>query len=583
MTSAALAGPSSLSHTFSLVLKSPVKFGISSSLSQPSSFVSILSASLVTHAYIVVQIVVLADYVVSGDPLFVTEEDDLGDLDLAEDEKTLPECKIKRNYSCSNCDYFTQNPRHYLYHLRDVHDEKVKIYECPNCLYASKHFQKLLRHTKMVHGSMDGVEMPENSRSYKNRKRSADEELEDVDSDGDDDDVNKNSSFKCTMCSYTARNQGQLSKHEREEHIKAKYFKCNKCTYATNIKARLHEREEHIKAKYFKCNKCTYATNIKARFTKHTKYHSMPMIKCELCDFRTPYKWNLDRHQAHEIPFDADDQNHNGSGAFKCSACNFTADIKQSLTVHEMNHHVPPVGQAAGLGVGRRRNKVGASDTVQTEEAAQVVRSGATDNISAASEADESSTPPSNNNNNNTNNNNNNNKIIIAEKKPIPRKIPPCKKTKSESNSAYGSDFIDPDDIIHHANGNIYIKNKCKLCNYKSAWDGEMAKHEEKVHNIVRTNGTTPKPTKKTVRPIPNLIPIPAQAALTLKNPSRYYSPVLMMTAPPPAVSEPVYSQKDYNDICAKSANSDLKDLASLFGSEDMFKKPEKAEVTPNK
>lgn len=273
--------------------------------------------------------------VVSGDPLFVTEEDDLGDLDLAEDEKTLPECKIKRNYSCSNCDYFTQNPRHYLYHLRDVHDEKVKIYECPNCLYASKHFQKLLRHTKMVHGSMDGVEMPENSRSYKNRKRSADEELEDVDSDGDDDDVNKNSSFKCTMCSYTARNQGQLSKHEREEHIKAKYFKCNKCTYATNIKA---------------------------RFTKHTKYHSMPMIKCELCDFRTPYKWNLDRHC----------KNHNGSGAFKCSACNFTADIKQSLTVHEMNHHVPPVGQAAGLGVGRRRNKVGASDTVQTEEAAQV-------------------------------------------------------------------------------------------------------------------------------------------------------------------------------------------------------------------
>lgn len=279
--------------------------------------------------------------VVSGDALFASSEDDLVDdfsvdLGVADEEKNLPECKIKRNYSCSSCEYFTQNPRHYLYHLRDVHNEKVKIYECPNCLYASKHFQKLLRHTKMVHGSTDGVEMPENSRS-KGRKRLPEEELEEQpDSDGDGEVENKNS-FKCTMCTFTARNQGQLSKHEREEHIKAKYFKCGKCTYATNIKA---------------------------RFTKHTKYHSMPMIKCELCDFRTPYKWNLDRHC----------KNHNGSGAFKCSACNFTADIKQSLTVHEMNHHVPPVGQAAGLGVGRRRNKVGASDSALTEEAIAQVR-----------------------------------------------------------------------------------------------------------------------------------------------------------------------------------------------------------------
>lgn len=31
---------------------------------------------------------------------------------------------------------------------------------------------------------------------------------------------------------------------------------------------------------------------------------------------------------------------------------------------------MPPVGQAAGLGVGRRRNKVGASDTTAAEEQA---------------------------------------------------------------------------------------------------------------------------------------------------------------------------------------------------------------------
>lgn len=111
-----------------------------------------------------------------------------------------------------------------------------------------------------------------------------------------------------------------------------KLLKCTVCDYTTLYRAQLveHERDEHNKTKFFRCEKCSYVTHIKARFSKHVKYHSMPMIKCNMCDFRTPYKWNLDRHM----------KNHGGAGPFKCTACNFTADIKQSLTVHEMNHHV---------------------------------------------------------------------------------------------------------------------------------------------------------------------------------------------------------------------------------------------------
>lgn len=261
--------------------------------------------------------------------------------------KELPDCKVRRNYTCPCCDFFTQNPRLYLYHLRDVHNQRIKVYECPSCLYASKHFQKLLRHSKMVHGTSEGVNAADTSR--KSRRRSAtdvadeSEESQQLSQEHLDEDVGFDEMlaedpdrpvlFKCSVCDFSSRNRVQLNKHEREEHIKTKFFRCSKCTYVTHIKA---------------------------RYTKHVKYHSMPMIKCDMCDFRTPYKWNLDRHC----------KNHNGKGAFRCSACNFTADIKQSLTVHEMNHHVPPVGQAAGLGVGRRRNKVGASDTTAAEEAA---------------------------------------------------------------------------------------------------------------------------------------------------------------------------------------------------------------------
>lgn len=141
-------------------------------------------------------------------------------------------------------------------------------------------------------------------------------------------------------------------------------------------------------------------------------------------------------------------------------------------------------------------------------------------------------------------------------------KVIPVKKLKTNNSQdqqhGFGSDFIHPDDIIHHANGNIYIKNKCKLCNFKSAWSGEMARHEKKVHNIVRNTG---KITKKTPRPVPNLIPIPSQS---------FRTPKLADSPPPPP--EPIMSEKDINDICAKSANSTLRDFAPLFDSEDVFK-----------
>lgn len=144
-----------------------------------------------------------------------------------------------------------------------------------------------------------------------------------------------------------------------------KVFKCILCEFSTTDEPQLihHEKDEHSDTKFYRCEKCSYVTHIKARFSKHVKYHSMPMIKCMLCDFRTPvsvncvrlnekqhfqfplsqfppqYKWNLDRHM----------KNHGGNGPFKCSVCNFTADIKQSLTVHEMNHHIPPLANSMDI------------------------------------------------------------------------------------------------------------------------------------------------------------------------------------------------------------------------------------------
>ncbi|XP_058055902.1 uncharacterized protein LOC131207308 [Anopheles bellator] len=88
------------------------------------------------------------------------DDDDDEDERLSRAEQVLPQCKVKRNYSCGHCRYFTQNPRQYLTHLRDTHGEKIVINGCPRCLYASRHHQKLVRHMKMVHGAAGPTSEP---------------------------------------------------------------------------------------------------------------------------------------------------------------------------------------------------------------------------------------------------------------------------------------------------------------------------------------------------------------------------------------------------------------------------------------
>ncbi|XP_047987022.1 zinc finger protein Xfin-like isoform X1 [Leguminivora glycinivorella] len=262
--------------------------------------------------------------------------------DAAEDFE-LPQCKIRRNYNCTKCTFYTQNPRVYLVHTRDVHFERFKIYDCPHCVYASRHHQKLVRHIKMVHAAPSQVvkaDLEPPPAPVATTTAEPEERIEDL-----------------------------LEEVEDTEEIQLDLEDCieesmdHSADMEVEVDRAVAEEPSDLpkdKTKFFSCTKCNYVTHIRARFTKHVKYHSMPMIKCTMCDFRTPYKWNLDRHM----------KNHGGTGSFNCSMCNFTADIKQSLTVHEMNHHTPPVGQSVAS---RRRNRVGASDIALADAARALI------------------------------------------------------------------------------------------------------------------------------------------------------------------------------------------------------------------
>lgn len=259
----------------------------------------------------------------------------------AKDDGGLPQCKIKRNYSCNSCSYFTQNPRHFLAHLRDVHGEKIIINECKHCLYASRHYQKLVRHMKMVHGSTEGLEEQAQSRKRASQLAREQKKRRQMASGGDctseipvsiipvpilkakqtDKTATAATRDNPTPSASSSASDAVASNNVNDIYFNRKFLKCSLCDFSTLYRTQIveHERDEHNKTKFFRCQKCSYVTHIKARFSKHVKYHSMPMIKCIMCDFRTPYKWNLDRHM----------KNHGGTGPFKCSACNFTADIKQ--------------------------------------------------------------------------------------------------------------------------------------------------------------------------------------------------------------------------------------------------------------
>ncbi|CAK1549727.1 unnamed protein product [Leptosia nina] len=238
--------------------------------------------------------------------------------DAAEDID-LPDCKIKRNYSCTKCKFYTQNPRVYLMHTRDVHFERFKIYDCPQCTYASRHNQKLMRHIKTHHAEarMDTFKAITNTAESAEEQRNMEDLMEEVE---DNDDM-------------------QVDIEECEEPSDRQKVDEQPIVEGTAGKRLI---------KFYSCEKCCYVTHMKTRYTKHVKYHSLPMIKCSVCDFRTPYKWNLDRHM----------RNHGGSGNFQCTVCNFTTDIRQSMTVHEINHHEQSSGQARS----NRRNRVGGSD-----------------------------------------------------------------------------------------------------------------------------------------------------------------------------------------------------------------------------
>ncbi|XP_050530086.1 uncharacterized protein LOC126899338 isoform X2 [Daktulosphaira vitifoliae] len=442
---------------------------------------------------------------------------------------SLPQCKVKRNYACTKCNYYTQNPRFFLFHQKNVHAEKIRVYECSQCLYASKHSQKLQRHIQMVHVAGKGkAAAAAAATAYKLKVQ----RVEKVDARAPMGNAVPSAAKRSKMSASAVPVQTRSERddddddereqdHRREPSTtddRTVYVRCSVCPFGSHsqILVNRHEKVAHLKKKFFRCMKCNYVTHMKARYTKHVKYHTMPMIKCDDCDFRTPYKWNLDRHN----------RNHTANGAYKCSSCSFSADIKQSLTVHEMNHHVPPIGNV--LPAAKRRYRVGASDAPGSAvDGTEIVTYETTKDGVVE---------------------------IMTETKSTPNscsKVNPVKSIVKKS-------------VVNTA-GNISVNLfACSLCDYTSPYEYELKAHGERMHSNV--SSAVPKK-KSAPRPLPKLIPITdrqQQQQQHLRNTAadRPPSPAFKMVSTTAPVSE-----EDFNRLKA-ARSSLLGDFVSLIDDE---------------
>lgn len=255
--------------------------------------------------------------------------DDQGD---GEDTPSLAPTKIRRTYTCVKdaCMFRTSNPREFLYHRRDVHNEKVVINECPHCVYACQYTQKLRRHIQLIHkiqvtpkrGRMPkrpGAGTPDSAKLVKSVKST-----KSVASAASSPEYGQN--LFLDMQQYQSYLQ---SLHEGTFHAIAearlRYRKAFKSNFEPTANGRhvdndfategdsadskqfdcdVQDEEEWqnldelpkaptppiayqppTPTKKFRCHSCGYSTDNQSQFKKHCNYHNAPKIKCEFCHF----------------------------------------------------------------------------------------------------------------------------------------------------------------------------------------------------------------------------------------------------------------------------------------------------------
>ena len=173
---------------------------------------------------------------------------------------------------------------------------------------------------------------------------------------------NIDGTFKCSMCSFTAKKAKTLYYHSRYTH-KGTTLSCDHCEYKTfkSYALKIHIETVHLKITY-NCKLCDYKTKKKLRLSRHVKTAHEAFegfrYKCNECEYDGPSPLMLKYHKKskHLMIKNKCDQcdnvyetteslrrhileKHEGK-TYKCKSCDYVAKQPNLLTVHNATKHL---------------------------------------------------------------------------------------------------------------------------------------------------------------------------------------------------------------------------------------------------
>ena len=164
--------------------------------------------------------------------------------------KSKPKRKKKSTFKCISCDYEAKDIKWLTNHINKIHKQD-ELLVCSKCDYTTASKESYDMHNRTPHD-------------------------------------------KCEVCSLVATHY-MLLRHKRKLGHGLKVLNCGTCNFKTTEKRNMdrHITIVHVKDKY-KCDKCDYATSVKASYYAHKKKDH---LTCEICQFVTTNDRLLKRHK----------------------------------------------------------------------------------------------------------------------------------------------------------------------------------------------------------------------------------------------------------------------------------------------
>ncbi|KGL77752.1 Zinc finger protein 142, partial [Tinamus guttatus] len=196
-----------------------------------------------------------------------------------------------KRLSCfqGGCDYFAEDRKEFIRHLKDAHG--IKAVECK------------YHACSLLFGTAEAMEA--------HRKT--------------------HYAFHCQQCDFICSNKHVFRKHKKQGHPGSEQLQCSFCPYATFNPVEFHDHvgKMHANEKIHKCTECPFATAHKRVLIRHMLLHTGEKPhKCELCDFTCRDVSYLSKHMLTH----SDDKN------FMCTECGYITKWKHYLNVHMRKH-----------------------------------------------------------------------------------------------------------------------------------------------------------------------------------------------------------------------------------------------------